>query len=173
MEQQLKSNVFESYAARVSKRFLSGENLGTMNDIDRIFQITCEEKLKNSYQHVLTQSKEKLKQTTLHIFQDILVIKGQVNFTRDEILVAVRYLNICHKSKKLVIILNGEIVYIPQEYMPFGEHMITSQLEDMYMRYQRRFEKEEAYTKKIKHKAQSIKNKTTSISMTVSQLKVS
>ncbi len=35
------------------------------------------------------------------------------------------------------------------------------------------FRDEEAYMKKIKHKAQSIKNKTTSISTTVSQLKVS
>lgn len=57
--------------------------------------------------------------------------------------------------------------------MPYGEHMITTQLEDMYMRYHRRLKREETYIKKTKHKEQSNKNNIELNNVITPQLKVS
>jgi len=129
------SNI-KSDAVTLIDNFLEGvhfeENLAnlTLNLIDRTDY--------TPYHQTLKICKNILSACEWCIYKDICFVKTEVELSKKELAVVIRFINICHKSKSINFIsLNDEIVFINHELNKFGDYIISDYIKVTTKMYHR------------------------------------
>ena len=117
---KIRYNEISTDIAELTKDFLNGKDMDfklsniVLKTVDRVEQIPYEEIL-NRIKIFFNNNKD-----CYDIFEGIMTINTDMSFSKAEKAVLTRYVNICHQSKKLFIVFNGELIYINPHYKDYN-----------------------------------------------------
>lgn len=97
--------------------FYTGKNL--YKDLSEKIFNTIFIDLRKEYIHFINRAKEILNNSEREEYQGLYIITTNSNIEElkpEEKVSIIRYVNICHGKKNFIIILNGEIIYVPDEF---------------------------------------------------------
>ena len=119
--------------------FLHGQHF-TNELSDYVFGNISRQKDGN-YNDYIKKAKVILSNSRRRFANDIMFIKTNHELTEQEKPIVVRYINLCIGHKNLIIVFNGSIIYIPSQYLCFGEEVIHLHVDSTYRKLQnkRRF----------------------------------
>jgi len=91
--------------------FLKGDNL-TLEFCNKIYNNL--QLINSNYIDDINKIKIILNASNKTVYNNIFFIKTKKNITDQELLLLIRFINICHKEKYFIVI-NNKLVYIPQK----------------------------------------------------------
>jgi len=118
----------------LSEQFLRGD-VFTLHLSEYVFGNIIRVK-EGDYTHCLKEVKGILSSARRTFYGDLVIIKSASDLTEDQKVVLVRYINMCHHDKKLIILFNEDIIYIPIEFIvDYGKESIYIHINTMYRKY--------------------------------------
>ncbi len=127
-------NSIKSDIGMLSEQFLRGD-VFTLHLSEYVFGNIIRVK-EGDYTHCLKEVKGILSSARRTFYGDLVIIKSASDLTEDQKVVLVRYINMCHHDKKLIILFNEDIIYIPIEFIvDYGKESIYIHINTMYRKY--------------------------------------
>ena len=113
----------------IVEEFLKGDYLPLSTCQKIINTLFIEKSL--SYNNLIRKVKLLISKSKIFISGQFFVVMGE-EVSKEEELCLIRYINICHKSKNFVIILNDTPLYIPEVYIEtYGHRAVEEQLDQI------------------------------------------
>ena len=114
----------------IVEEFLKGDYLPLSTCQKIINTLFIEKSL--SYNNLIRKVKLLISKSKIFISGQFFVVMGEEVISKEEELCLIRYINICHKSKNFVIILNDTPLYIPEVYIEtYGHRAVEEQLDQI------------------------------------------
>lgn len=127
-------NSVKSDIGMLSEQFLRGD-VFTLDLSEYVFDNIVRVK-EGEYTHCLKEVKHILSSARRTFYGDLVLIKSASEITEEQKVVLVRYINMCHHDKKLIILFNEDIIYIPIEFIvDYGKEAIYMHIHTVYRKY--------------------------------------
>jgi len=148
-ERYIDISLYENEAEDLCDSFLRGDNLSE-NLSDYILKLFSRENTL-SYTDILKTVKNILSTSETIFFNNVLYINNNIDLKNEEKIILIRYINICHNSKKFIIVYNNDIIYIPEHLINFEINTIINFVNRNYIDFKniKRMKDMELYIKKL------------------------
>jgi hypothetical protein len=127
-------NFIKSDIGVLSEQFLRGE-VFTLDLSEYVFGNINRVKEKK-YSENVEDVKKLLGSSKVVFYYDLVLIKSNIELSEEQKIVMVRYINMCHHDKNLFILFNGNVIYIPMEFIAhYGKEAMHVHINTIYKKY--------------------------------------
>lgn len=121
----------------LSEQFIRGDHF-TLELSDYVFKNIARLSEKKYIEHI-KEIKELLCFANITFFSDLLIIKSNKQISEEQKTVLVRYINLCHGHKQLIILYNKDVIYIPMEFISlYGKEAVYMHINSVYRNFNNR-----------------------------------
>lgn len=130
----IKDNYIKSDINILSEQFIRGETFS--NDLLKYIFDNIVRVKEREYTESVREVKKLLSSSKIVFYHDLVLIKSNTEISEEEKVVIVRYINLCHHDKKLILLYNDEIIYIPMEFIvEYGKEAIYLHIHSTHKKY--------------------------------------
>lgn len=140
-----KFNMVRNDMEKLCERFLRGEDFHL--DLCNLVLDTYSRDYRVRYEIVLKYIKEILSSSKRTALFDVVQIEVEKKMTDKDLAVLIRYINLCHRDKEYIILVNKDIVYTPKSLLGVKEEAVVKYVNSILGQM------------KVKHKLRILGNK--------------
>lgn len=130
----IKDNYIKSDINILSEQFIRGDTFS--NDLLKYIFDNIVRVKEREYTESVREVKKLLSSSRIVFYHDLVLIKSNLEISEEEKVVIVRYVNLCHHDKKLILLYNDEIIYIPMEFIvEYGKEAIYLHVHSTHKKY--------------------------------------